>query len=77
MNHRIFERTLRPSVFRGACLFERHLHPQALLGVGRLSRLRARTRLKVIGSGLVGFSRSTFALLGAPADQRPASNFMT
>jgi hypothetical protein len=24
VNHRIFERTLRPSVFRGACLFERH-----------------------------------------------------
>nr|WP_208892306.1 hypothetical protein [Vibrio anguillarum] len=24
MNHRIFERTLRPLVFQGACLFERH-----------------------------------------------------
>ncbi|PVH67537.1 hypothetical protein DL98DRAFT_443369 [Cadophora sp. DSE1049] len=24
VNHRIFERTLRPLVFRGACLFERH-----------------------------------------------------
>ncbi|GAA0154950.1 hypothetical protein LIER_44116 [Lithospermum erythrorhizon] len=36
VNHRIFERTLRPLVFQRACLFERHLYPQALLGVGRL-----------------------------------------
>lgn len=35
MNHRIFERTLRPLAFRGACLFERHFNPQALLGIGR------------------------------------------
>ena len=34
MNHRIFERTLRPSVFRGAYLFERHCTPQASLGIG-------------------------------------------
>ncbi|KAH8742233.1 hypothetical protein F5883DRAFT_442709 [Diaporthe sp. PMI_573] len=34
VNHRIFERTLRPLVFRRACLFERHFNPQALLGVG-------------------------------------------
>ena len=34
MNHRIFERTLRPLVFWGACLFERHYNPQALLGIG-------------------------------------------
>ncbi|KAL2201598.1 hypothetical protein CC79DRAFT_1345615 [Sarocladium strictum] len=36
VNHRIFERTLRPLVFHGACLFERHLHPQALLAQLRL-----------------------------------------
>ena len=29
MNHRIFERTLRPLVFRGACLFERHFNPSS------------------------------------------------
>lgn len=28
MNHRIFERTLRPLVFQRACLFERHFNPQ-------------------------------------------------
>ncbi|KIK74327.1 hypothetical protein PAXRUDRAFT_791117, partial [Paxillus rubicundulus Ve08.2h10] len=27
VNHRIFERTLRPSVFWWACLFERHFNP--------------------------------------------------
>ena len=36
MNHRIFERTLRPLVFRGACLFERHYTNQALLGIRSL-----------------------------------------
>ncbi|OCL14486.1 hypothetical protein AOQ84DRAFT_280954, partial [Glonium stellatum] len=35
VNHRIFERTLRPLVSRGACLFERHFTTQAWLGVGR------------------------------------------
>ena len=35
MNHRIFERTLRPLVFRRACLFERHFTTQAWLGIGR------------------------------------------
>ena len=34
MNHRIFERTLRPLAFRGACLFERHYTTQAWLGIG-------------------------------------------
>ena len=34
MNHRVFERTLRPLVFRRACLFERRCPPQALLGHG-------------------------------------------
>jgi hypothetical protein len=34
VSHRIFERTLRPVVFRRAYLFERHFNPQALLGVG-------------------------------------------
>ena len=37
MNHRIFERTLRPLVFWRACLFERHFNPQApglVLGIG-------------------------------------------
>jgi hypothetical protein len=43
VNHRIFERTLRPLVFRGAHLFERHYNPQALLGIGRRP---AWTRLK-------------------------------
>ena len=36
MNHRIFERTLRPVVFRGACLFERHcdqITPGVALGL--------------------------------------------
>ncbi|THC87406.1 hypothetical protein EYZ11_013145 [Aspergillus tanneri] len=31
VNHRVFERTLRPLVFRGACLSERHCCPQARL----------------------------------------------
>ncbi|KAF2488723.1 hypothetical protein BU16DRAFT_553757 [Lophium mytilinum] len=30
VNHRIFERTLRPSVSRGACLFERHFYHSSL-----------------------------------------------
>ena len=34
VSHRIFERTLRPLVFRGARLFERHYTPQAQLDVG-------------------------------------------
>jgi hypothetical protein len=35
VNHRIFERTLRPPVFWRACLFERHFNPQAPgFGVG-------------------------------------------
>ena len=35
MSHRIFERTLRPLVFRRACLFERHYPPSNLgFGVG-------------------------------------------
>src|ERR1700690_1470451 len=29
-DHRIFERTLRPLVFRGACLFERHYNHSSL-----------------------------------------------
>ena len=29
VSHRIFERTLRPLVFRRACLFERHYHPSS------------------------------------------------
>ena len=35
VSHRIFERTLRLSVFREARLFERHYTPQARLDVGR------------------------------------------
>ncbi|KAF9521386.1 hypothetical protein CPB83DRAFT_928783 [Crepidotus variabilis] len=31
VNHRVFERTLRPLVFRRACLSERHCCPQARL----------------------------------------------
>ncbi|TVY13322.1 hypothetical protein LARI1_G008396, partial [Lachnellula arida] len=34
VNHRIFERTLRPLVFRGACLFERHYDQSSLAGLG-------------------------------------------
>ena len=56
MNHRIFERTLRPLVFLGACLFERHLHPQALLGVGRLSRLVRGLASKRLAAGLMAWS---------------------
>jgi hypothetical protein len=41
VNHRIFERTLRPVVFRGACLFERHYTTQASLGIGRRGTPRA------------------------------------
>ncbi|KAI1758495.1 hypothetical protein GGR53DRAFT_524625 [Hypoxylon sp. FL1150] len=31
VNHRIFERILRPVVFYWACLFERHFNPYALV----------------------------------------------
>ena len=35
VSHRIFERTLRPLVFRGACLFERHYnHSSSRLVLG-------------------------------------------
>ncbi|KAE9362521.1 hypothetical protein N431DRAFT_358623 [Stipitochalara longipes BDJ] len=38
VNHRIFERTLRPLVFRGACLFERHYnHSSSRLVLGLTS----------------------------------------
>ena len=47
MNHRIFERTLRPSVFRGACLFERHYTIQAWLGIGPSPLRRARKAVAV------------------------------
>lgn len=42
MNHRIFERTLRPLVFQGACLFERHfsLKPSGLVLSDTLSQTR-------------------------------------
>jgi hypothetical protein len=30
VSHRIFERILRPLVFRRACLFERHYQPSSL-----------------------------------------------
>ena len=41
VNHRIFERTLRPLVFQGACLFERHflLKPLGLVVSDTLSRV--------------------------------------
>ena len=54
MNHRIFERTLRPMVFRRACLFERHYTPQALLGIGR--RPLNGTCLKDLGGGVFASS---------------------
>uniref|UniRef100_A0A7N2N6G4 Uncharacterized protein n=1 Tax=Quercus lobata TaxID=97700 RepID=A0A7N2N6G4_QUELO len=44
VNHRIFERTLRPLVFRGACLFERHFTTQASLGIGQRGPPRASNR---------------------------------
>ena len=59
MNHRIFERTLRPVVFRGACLFERHLYLQALLGVGCLSRFVRGLALKQLAAGVLVWERST------------------
>jgi hypothetical protein len=49
VNHRIFERTLRPLVFRRARLSERHCNNQAPLGVG--SRRRA-TLPEPVGGGL-------------------------
>jgi hypothetical protein len=56
VNHRIFERTLRPLVFLRACLFERHLNPQALLGVGRLSRLWRGLASKKLAVGVLAGS---------------------
>jgi hypothetical protein len=44
VNHRIFERTLRPLVFRGACLFERHYTTPARLGIGRRGDAAARLK---------------------------------
>jgi hypothetical protein len=50
VNHRIFERTLRPLVFRRACLFERHFNPQAPgFGVGDRLCLLAAPPPKYIG----------------------------
>ena len=63
MNHRIFERTLRPLVFHGACLFERHLYPQALLGVGRFVFARQRLALKRLAADLLVSQRSTILRL--------------
>ena len=60
MSHRIFERTLRPVVFRRACLFERHFNPQALLGVGPR---RSRPALKTVAAAS-GSKRSTALALG-------------
>ena len=41
VSHRIFERTLRPLVFRRARLFERHHTLQALLDVGRCEAINS------------------------------------
>ena len=43
VSHRIFERTLRLSVFREARLFERHYTLQAWLDVGRYGGLLTET----------------------------------
>jgi hypothetical protein len=60
VNHRVFERTLRPPVSWRACLFERHFHPQALPGVGGL-----RTQpLKDSGGPDLGPERSTIRRSG-------------
>jgi hypothetical protein len=56
VNHRIFERTLRPLVFLRACLFERHLTLQAMLGVGRLSRLGRGLALKTLAACVLASS---------------------
>ena len=55
MNQRIFERTLRSLVFRGACLFECHgiLNPHILvmlvrLGLGGLLARRGRLLLNAL-----------------------------
>jgi hypothetical protein len=63
VNHRIFERTLRPLVFHGACLFERHLYPQALLGVGCLFRCARELASNQLAAGSLVFERSTFCAL--------------
>jgi hypothetical protein len=71
VNHRIFERTLRPLVSRGACLFERHFTTQAWLGVGRRPLLG--TRLETLGGVAPALSvAESFALkVGAPSAGRP------
>ena len=53
MNHRIFERTLRPVVFRRACLFERHfsLKPLGLVLSDTLSQTKRLLEMYRRGGG--------------------------
>ena len=67
MNHRIFERTLRPLVFRGACLFERHFNPQACLVLGPAVQGSSLKSVAVLS----GSKRSKFSRYGALVDTRP------
>jgi hypothetical protein len=72
VNHRIFERTLRPLVFHWACLFERHFKPQALLGVGRLSRRFARgLASKPLAAGILDIPHAADRAKGIPGAWRP------
>ena len=71
MNHRIFERTLRPLAFLRACLFERHLTLQALLDVGRLSRLGRGLASKALAARVTASSAADARLVSM--HRRPAS----
>ena len=59
MNHRIFERTLRPLVFRGACLFERHYNHSSF---GLVLGFRGFSALKISGGAIWLSNIITFAL---------------
>jgi hypothetical protein len=67
VNHRIFERTLRPLVFRGARLFERHFNPQAWLGDGPSAARRGPKRVGRRGSWALSVARVNLPRSGAPS----------
>ena len=74
VSHRIFERTLRPLVFRRACLFERHFTTQAWLGIGRRG---TPARLKVFFFRLSDPSLSVVATIrGEIGGRRPLNHFI-
>ena len=70
VNHRIFERTWRPLVFRRARLSERHCTRQASLGVG--GRRRMATPPEPVGGG--PSPRSSRTLRRARGDCPPNSH---